>query len=1087
MTTSAANGNGNGNSPAGDNAEAPQTFLDRIMPYLRVFLMWYAFNSITGSFNQPATAPTTAPVITSDQHAHEPGDDAARGDAASATTAAVSQLKYHNAFSNGDALNLRVYLSPNEHFSFADVDAATEQEQLRWHVKGLTYSMATNVEREDGQWATQLNVTVDEHLLRNGSLFAHVFLTRDGYSPNPADDAFDPMASVHQSQQLNVFRPRPKIVKKRNLLEAAQEDDAAADADSKAAADAASTEEDAVQDTTFLSMWKPELIVNMVHDDTVYSSRVRPPPFMATHLVLDDETESYTPVLYLNDFWVLEEHLMPINATITTLPLSLTFYPLPLYKFAIYQQMAQNFENQEAAGTSTRKDTDGMKRLFIDTNPYLLAVTIAVSLLHSLFDFLAFKNDVSFWRKQKSLAGLSLRTVVLNTFFQLVIFLYLLDNDTSWMILVSSGVSLVIDVWKIKKALVVSRDENNNLVIAGDAGYTESATAEHDRVAVAHLSYVLYPLIVGHSAYTLVHGVHKGWYSWVISSLTSFVYMFGFIMMTPQLYINYKLKSVAHLPWRAMVYKSLNTFIDDLFAFVIKMPWMHRLSCFRDDLIFFIYLYQRWIYPVDASRTNEFGQEGTAEADADAAAIEGKAADGAAAPAIAAAVDATEEVEAKSPTEYLMTKPVEQQYAAAVQPSGRMLDFDSIIGIKEPSFDDDADVDVQRLPLKDREAIMARVTADDSSPPDAFTLAQNEIRREMIDRGIQPKGFYNDDAARLQEEFNREHAAEKESRMQQKVQFAAKSYLRETVHRRRMERERELREEVDEIALNPQVEVWLSLVNGNETPAHAQLRLSSIGTRALCKGLMFNHSLRSLSLSRNRLDDAAGKCLAIMLRRNTALRRLELESNAFGPATAKDLADALCTNQSLVHLNLESNPLTDDEKDFSGIHALANMLSQNKTLLALNLWRTRLGTEGGKQLALGMDKNDRVICLDFGNNRIGNNDAIKIDRKLADNRARFEAQQQRLLALRTAQLTAAEKEHKRQEDVARQAEYERWIDERKQERQRERERQEEERQRQVKLEEDRLRQLAARKAAEFAAKVEMEKKKKKKGGGKKKK
>merc|ERR1712194_448943 len=57
--------------------------------------------------------------------------------------------------------------------------------------------------------------------------------------------------------------------------------------------------------------------------------------------------------------------------------------------------------------------------------------------------------------------------------------------------------------------------------------------------------------------------------------------------MTPQLFINYKLQSVAHLNWRTMSYKSINTFIDDLFAFVIKMPIMHRLACLRDDTIFF--------------------------------------------------------------------------------------------------------------------------------------------------------------------------------------------------------------------------------------------------------------------------------------------------------------------------------------------------------------------------------------------------------------------------------------------------------------------------------------------------------------------
>jgi hypothetical protein len=38
------------------------------------------------------------------------------------------------------------------------------------------------------------------------------------------------------------------------------------------------------------------------------------------------------------------------------------------------------------------------------------------------------------------------------------------------------------------------------------------------------------------------------------------------------------------------------------------MPLMHRLACLRDDLIFFIFLYQRWIYRVDYTRVNEFGQ-----------------------------------------------------------------------------------------------------------------------------------------------------------------------------------------------------------------------------------------------------------------------------------------------------------------------------------------------------------------------------------------------------------------------------------------------------------------------------------------------
>ncbi len=62
-----------------------------------------------------------------------------------------------------------------------------------------------------------------------------------------------------------------------------------------------------------------------------------------------------------------------------------------------------------------------------------------------------------------------------------------------------------------------------------------------------------------------------------------------------------------------MTYKFLNTFIDDLFAFTIKMPTLHRLATLRDDVIFFVYLYQSYAYKVDYTRVNEFGQGGDNE------------------------------------------------------------------------------------------------------------------------------------------------------------------------------------------------------------------------------------------------------------------------------------------------------------------------------------------------------------------------------------------------------------------------------------------------------------------------------------------
>lgn len=40
-------------------------------------------------------------------------------------------------------------------------------------------------------------------------------------------------------------------------------------------------------------------------------------------------------------------------------------------------------------------------QLLAETNPVVLAITFIVSLLHSIFNFLAFKNDIHFWKDKK--------------------------------------------------------------------------------------------------------------------------------------------------------------------------------------------------------------------------------------------------------------------------------------------------------------------------------------------------------------------------------------------------------------------------------------------------------------------------------------------------------------------------------------------------------------------------------------------------------------------------------------------------------------------------------------------------------------
>lgn len=62
-------------------------------------------------------------------------------------------------------------------------------------------------------------------------------------------------------------------------------------------------------------------------------------------------------------------------------------------------------------------------------------------------------SDIQFWNKNKSMEGLSAKSVIVSFISQLIVFLYLLDNDTSWMILASSGIGCCIEFWKIGKAM----------------------------------------------------------------------------------------------------------------------------------------------------------------------------------------------------------------------------------------------------------------------------------------------------------------------------------------------------------------------------------------------------------------------------------------------------------------------------------------------------------------------------------------------------------------------------------------------------------------------------------------------------------
>lgn len=78
----------------------------------------------------------------------------------------------------------------------------------------------------------------------------------------------------------------------------------------------------------------------------------------------------------------------------SVLPLTIHLEPLSVWKFNLYASFDESMKQQanNPLGGMSSSETDELKRMLMETNPYLLATTAAVSLLHSAFEFLAFKN-----------------------------------------------------------------------------------------------------------------------------------------------------------------------------------------------------------------------------------------------------------------------------------------------------------------------------------------------------------------------------------------------------------------------------------------------------------------------------------------------------------------------------------------------------------------------------------------------------------------------------------------------------------------------------------------------------------------------
>lgn len=119
--------------------------------------------------------------------------------------------------------------------------------------------------------------------------------------------------------------------------------------------------------------------------------------------------------------------------------------------------------------------------MLFETNIYLLVVTMIVSVLHTIFSTLAIKNDYQYWKNLSSHEGISVRTLYSNLFVEVVVTLYLLDNETSFLILITQLFDIGLMVWKVMKTSKFKRSSKFPFVQVEHNQSYQQSTCVHDQ------------------------------------------------------------------------------------------------------------------------------------------------------------------------------------------------------------------------------------------------------------------------------------------------------------------------------------------------------------------------------------------------------------------------------------------------------------------------------------------------------------------------------------------------------------------------------------------------------------------------------
>ena len=160
-----------------------------------------------------------------------------------------------------------------------------------------------------------VEVPLSDKVRNNGTLWAHILIAKAGAVIDPTDERYDTSKAYRQVKLLTRYMSRKKVIKTKKLIGATAEEIAAQEEEPDVPV------VDALGNPIIQSYWHSNLTLDVVgNGQGINYMQTAPPIKQYIRLAPPQENNAalwYYPVVFVNDFWLLREHMVEINSTVT--------------------------------------------------------------------------------------------------------------------------------------------------------------------------------------------------------------------------------------------------------------------------------------------------------------------------------------------------------------------------------------------------------------------------------------------------------------------------------------------------------------------------------------------------------------------------------------------------------------------------------------------------------------------------------------------------------------------------------------------------------------------------------------------------